>query len=269
MEKILMLGTGHAMVTHCYNTCFLLKNGEESVLVDCGGGNGLLTQMEKAGEGWSSVKAVFISHAHTDHLAGAVWVVRSVAGLIRRGEMEGMPIYGHAESLAILRVMCEGMLSSLEKPFTFEDGRIRLVEIDDGSVFNAAGFRFSVFDIASHHKKQLGFRAFCPSGRELVFAGDERLHEEAFAKAAGADCLMHEAMTPMPRSTGRRRGPAHHGSAFDAGAIAASLGCRSLLLYHTSDNDLPNRRKEYGAAAAMSFGGRIFVPDDLETVELL
>ncbi len=39
MEKIVMLGTGHAMVTKCFNTCFLLQNAQESVLVDCGGGN--------------------------------------------------------------------------------------------------------------------------------------------------------------------------------------------------------------------------------------
>ena len=28
-EKIIMLGTGSAMVTDCYNTCFLLKSENE------------------------------------------------------------------------------------------------------------------------------------------------------------------------------------------------------------------------------------------------
>ena len=28
--ELIMLGTGNAMVTRCYNTCFVLSSGEES-----------------------------------------------------------------------------------------------------------------------------------------------------------------------------------------------------------------------------------------------
>ena len=34
--KLTMLGTGNAMVTKCYNTCFVLREGEECFLVDGG-----------------------------------------------------------------------------------------------------------------------------------------------------------------------------------------------------------------------------------------
>ncbi len=44
-EKIIMLGTGSAMVTDCYNTCFLLKSGNDCLLVDAGGGNGFYPQL--------------------------------------------------------------------------------------------------------------------------------------------------------------------------------------------------------------------------------
>ena len=41
MERnLIMLGTGNAMVTKCYNTCFAVQNGEEYLLVDAGGGAG-------------------------------------------------------------------------------------------------------------------------------------------------------------------------------------------------------------------------------------
>ena len=46
--ELIMLGTGNAMVTKCYNTCFALRNEEEYFLVDAGGGNGILSQLEKA-----------------------------------------------------------------------------------------------------------------------------------------------------------------------------------------------------------------------------
>ena len=48
MVNLIMLGTGHAMVTKCYNTCFVLDSDSGSVMVDAGGGNGILTQVEKA-----------------------------------------------------------------------------------------------------------------------------------------------------------------------------------------------------------------------------
>ena len=46
--ELIMLGTGSAMVTKCYNTCFALRREEEYFLVDAGGGNGILSQLEKA-----------------------------------------------------------------------------------------------------------------------------------------------------------------------------------------------------------------------------
>ena len=42
--ELIMLGTGNAMVTRCYNTCFVLSSGEEYFLVDAGGGNGIFKQ---------------------------------------------------------------------------------------------------------------------------------------------------------------------------------------------------------------------------------
>jgi ribonuclease Z len=45
-DYITMLGTGNALATRCYNTCFTLHGEKGVLLVDAGGGNGILTQME-------------------------------------------------------------------------------------------------------------------------------------------------------------------------------------------------------------------------------
>ena len=47
MEKLTFMGTGSAMVTKCYNTCFTISNNDEYFLVDAGGGNTILTNLEK------------------------------------------------------------------------------------------------------------------------------------------------------------------------------------------------------------------------------
>ena len=44
-----MLGTGNALVTRCYNTCFVMQTPGARLLVDAGGGNGVLRQLELAG----------------------------------------------------------------------------------------------------------------------------------------------------------------------------------------------------------------------------
>lgn len=44
MRRITMLGTGSAFVTRCYNTCFVIDDDGTRLLVDAGGGNGVLRQ---------------------------------------------------------------------------------------------------------------------------------------------------------------------------------------------------------------------------------
>ena len=67
-DYITMLGTGNALATRCYNTCFTLHGGKGVLLVDAGGGNGILTQLEKAGIRREDISDLFVTHAHTDHL---------------------------------------------------------------------------------------------------------------------------------------------------------------------------------------------------------
>ena len=44
---------------------------------------------------------------------------------------------------------------------------------------------------------------------------------------------------------------------------------KNLLLYHTEDTRLMSRRENYSAEARTVFTGNIYVPMDLETVDLM
>ena len=46
MERLIVLGTGNAQAIHCYNTCYAMQKGEEYFLIDAGGGNGILSQLD-------------------------------------------------------------------------------------------------------------------------------------------------------------------------------------------------------------------------------
>ena len=62
--RLTMLGTGGALVTDCYNTCIALEENGSVFITDCGGGNGILRQLEAARIDAGSIRQVFITHRH-------------------------------------------------------------------------------------------------------------------------------------------------------------------------------------------------------------
>ena len=83
--SLTMLGTGNAAVTRCYTTCFALRNGAQYLLTDGGGGNGILPRLEQADIPLQGIHDIFLTHTHTDHIFGVVWVVRVVAQSMNSG----------------------------------------------------------------------------------------------------------------------------------------------------------------------------------------
>ena len=77
MEQLYVFGTGNATVTRYYNTCFAIKNPENHYfMVDTGGGNGILRILEDMQVSIPDIHHIFITHEHTDHLLGIVWMIR-------------------------------------------------------------------------------------------------------------------------------------------------------------------------------------------------
>ncbi len=263
-----MLGTGHAAVTRCYNTCFALRDGSDFFLVDAGGGNEILRRLDAAGLELSHLRGMFVTHAHSDHILGAVWILRMMDGLLKKSPPEEpFRIWGHDEVQSDLRWFCEQLLSNGGKPFGYGAGNIKLTEVRDGEQFTCMGMSFTAFDINSTKKKQFGFRAEI-DGRRLVCLGDEPCSPGCREQAGNADLLMSEAFC-LERDESRFQ--AHkksHSTAIEAAETAVSLGARALLLYHTEDTDLEHRKENYQREAARVFSGRIIVPDDMETVEI-
>ena len=72
MERLIMLGTGNALVTRCYNTCFAIQDNDEYFLVDAGGGNGIMRQLQDADISMAQIHHIFLTHEHTDHLLGII-----------------------------------------------------------------------------------------------------------------------------------------------------------------------------------------------------
>lgn len=132
MEKLIVLGTGNASVTKCFNTCFLLQDSKgRYFMVDAGGGNGILTCLEKAQVPVSEIHELFVTHKHTDHLLGVIWMVRNAGQMMEKGSYEGkLHIYCHDELAGIIRQICA--MTLVEKIMRLFDDRICIHQVEDG-----------------------------------------------------------------------------------------------------------------------------------------
>lgn len=264
-----MLGTGHAVVTECYNTCYIIRDGEQRLMVDTGGGIGLLRQLKRVGLSVRDIRDVFVTHCHLDHLTGMLWLLRMWAPMMLRGALSGeVRIYGHDETCATIAQLAKLLLNPSEAALVGPEGPIRLVRLQDGEPILVCGHTLTPFDIRSTKKKQYGFRLALDEGRTLVCCGDEPLDHDLWPLAQGADWLLHEAF--CLRADEERYHPAriHHSTVADACETAEACGVRSLLLYHSEDSDMATRKARYLQEGSRFFHGTLYAPVDLETIEL-
>ena len=86
--------------------------------------------------------------------------------------------------------------------------------------------------------------------------------------AEGADWLMSEAFCLYEDRELFKPYEKHHSTVLDAARLAERLRVGHLILYHTEDRTLENRKERYTAEAKMAFSGAVWVPDDLERITL-
>lgn len=267
MEKLTFLGTGGALATKCYNTCFIIQNPTTTFLTDAGGGNGILTQLEKAQITPQDINALFITHAHTDHVLGGVWLIRMAMQQYLKGKRTTpFHVYSHEKVLSLLDIISR---MTLPQRFTALLGdKVLFHELHDGDCFQTGNLKLQCFDIHSTKEKQFGYIALLPDGQRLACLGDEPYNPLNSSYIKNADWLLCEAFCLDKEKTFYHPHEKHHGTVLEAARRAAQLHVGHLVLYHTVDKDLPHRKQTFTEEAATAFAGSIFVPEDLETIIL-
>lgn len=260
--KLHILGTGNGSALDCYNTCFAIENNGEYLLVDGGGGNQILKQLNLANIDILNIHNVFLSHNHSDHILGVVWVLRGVCQQMRFEDIYqgNLNIYGSDESMSALKMLIE-MLFPTAKKFMH---RIIFNVVEDGQVVRIANMNVKFFDIKARKDKQFAFTI----EDKLAFCGDEPLTKDLFDLAKNKEWLIHESFClDHEESTfnARKKG---HCTVKEASQTAKELNVKNLILVHTQDNDLLNRKKLYTSEARTYFDGNIFIPDDLEVIDI-
>ena len=276
-SRLILLGTGGGASPKRLRSApaQVILVDDRAYLVDCG--DGVARQMVLAGVPVSRLRAIFITHHHSDHNAdyGNLLVLGWSAGLKPPVDAYGPPPLARMTSLVgelnrfdiETRTADEGLppFAGLVKPheiskggLVMEDGRVKVTAalVDHPPVRPAFAYRFDTPD------------------RSIVISGDTAPSPNLIALARGADILVHEVLylpaidrlvTGNPHSSRLRAHLlASHTPPAEAGRIAAAAGVKKLVLSHFVPGDDPSITDEMWLEGVRPyFKGEVVVGRDL------
>jgi ribonuclease Z len=240
----------------------------ETFLFDCG--EGTQRQMMRYGVAFS-LRDIFFSHMHVDHILGVVGLMRTMA---LQGREESLRVWGPEGSSKVLRRAETLGADRVGFPVEYR-------ELSPGELVRRDGYAIAAFGADHVRTPALGFalveelrlgrfnpdrarelgvpegpmwgklhrgirvtlddgREIDPShlvgptrpGRKLVITGDTRPCDATVDAAAGADVLVHEAT--FAEEEAARAAETGHSTAREAAHVAARASVKRLVLTHIS-----------------------------------
>ena len=275
--RLILLGTGGGPSPKRLRSApaQVILVGDDAYVVDCG--DGVARQMALAGVALSRIRAVFVTHHHSDHNAdyGNLLLLGWIDGLKPivdaygpppLAKMTGLVAEMNAVDIAI-RIADEG-----RPPFT---GLVVPHEITAGGrVRQQAGVKVTAA-LVDHPPIRPAFAyRFDTPDRSIVISGDTAPSESLVTLAKGADVLVHEVLYlpgvdhlvgNEPHATRLRAHlVASHTPSAEVGRIAAAAGVKTLVLSHFVPGDDPSITDEMWTAGVRAhFEGEVVVGRDL------
>lgn len=231
-------------------------------------GTGILKQLHDLNISINSIKSMFVSHTHTDHIVGSVWILRMVARLyLISNYNDNFYVYGNNEVIHAIKQMSYVVL-----PPKFTDlfnSKIFFVEVSNEDTKYILNKKVTFFDINAAKVKQFGFNMDLGNNETFSFIGDETCNPKTekyihnttwlFADAymAGKEAEEYDPITKH-----------HHSTVRFVAELCERLCIKNVILSHTIDTDLENRKASFIRDAKVYYGGNVFVPDDLEVIDI-
>lgn len=267
MNKIIMLGTGNGGTIDLYNTCFVVNNEKGDFLVDMGGSIEIIKRLNQVNVDLKNIRHIFISHSHTDHILGLFWYFkRIVAGGLIKNITEKINVYCNDVVFEAIKEVSKQILP--EKLMNVVYNAVDFKILNDGDIYNINGVDYTFFDIKAKGTKQFGFECLI-NNKRFAFLGDETLNPILYDRVRGFDYCMHEAFCLDSEENIFHAYEKNHSTAKSVCEVMNSLYVKNLILYHTEESHGEDRKELYTEEGQKYFAGRVIVPNDLETIEII
>ncbi len=256
---VTFLGTGAALPSlDRANTSLLIENEHKNktILIDCGGDP--YRNILRAGKTAESIDAVFITHAHIDHIGGLPSLIES---LRLGGRTDALPIYAIAPVTEIIHKLLD--------VYSFEIIRetwsypIDIHTIQPGEPFQMAGFATTAH-LTLHSVPCAGIRLNSPEEPAAIlgYTSDTKYTNSLKDIAANASCFITEAT--YIQGNEEMADKVGHFTAQQAAKTAQDNHVKSLGLVHLS---APHADEALArAVAAKEYSGKIIIPRDGSTI---
>lgn len=216
-------------------------------------GNGVARQMALAGISAKKLRAVFITHNHTDHNA-------DYGTLLLRSWLSGLKKPVDTFGPAPLEKMTSAYMEYMDWEIKLrirDENRVPLQSLvrannieKDGVIYKDENVTVTAFEVPhGAAKPSYGFR-FDTADRSIVFSGDTAKSDNLIKVAQGADVLVHEVVSvhgvdaivnriDPGNSALKRHIIEAHTPTEEVGEVAAAAGVKKLVLNHFVPTGLP------------------------------
>lgn len=145
----------HMVVGPIATNCYIVVNDEnnEAVVVDPGDeGNNIVNEIKKAN---LKVKAIFLTHGHSDHISGLEEVEEATGAKIYMSKEDAPRLANRESTLSYFNKKKENPVTKPDEYFT------------DGEVLTVAGLEFKIYTTPGHTPGGV-----CIQCGDVVFCGD-------------------------------------------------------------------------------------------------
>ncbi len=256
MGRVIFLGTGDPLNGKRAQACLAMPlAGGETMLIDASSGTILLGQLDAAGIPLESVRHLFVTHRHFDHVGGLAPLLIALAALPEAS----LTVHATPQTLAALRDILSLTIPGVED---WLGGRLRWATLFPGRPTIAGDAEVTPF-LVDHSLECVGFRV-AQGGSTMAHAADTRPCPNVVEYARGADLLVHEAYGSDDDA--KQAHAFGHSTAAEAGRAARDSGTRRLVLFHLRASRLVDLG-QLATEAKAAFGGPVEVARDLGTFE--
>jgi len=254
--RVVFLGTGDPLNEERAQAGLAVPlAGGEAMLIDASSGTIVLRQLRAAGIPLETVRHLFITHRHFDHVGGFAPLLTAMVPIFGAS----LTVYAPPKTLMTLGELLDLTIPGVE---SWLRKRLRWKKLSPGEAVRVGDVEITPFEV-DHGLECVGLRVE-QADSTMVFSADTRPCQSVVEHARGADLLVHEA---YETESGAERAHAFgHATAAEAGKVARMSGARCLLLTHLRASRFADP-EELAVEAEAAFGLPVEVAGDLDAFD--